>query len=46
MCLILLCKRIWDRFYHKVPINSVNPNWFRNQPTFLLFINMQLIVEN
>ena len=33
-------KRIWDMFYHKVPINWVNPNWFRNQPTFSLFVNM------
>ncbi len=37
--------RIWDRFYHKVPINSVNPNLFGKQSTFFLFINMQLIAE-
>ena len=42
---IWLILRIWDRFYHKVSINSVNPNWFRNQLTFFLFINMQLIVD-
>ncbi len=28
-----------------MPINSVNPNWFRNQPSFFLFINMQLITS-
>ena len=27
-------KRIWDRIYHKVPINLVNPKWFRNRTAY------------
>ncbi len=43
--MMVIDQRMWDRFYHKVPINLVNPNWFRNQTTFFLCINMQLNVE-
>ena len=36
----------WNRFYHNMPINPVDPNCMRNQPTFFLVINMQLMADS